>query len=116
MLGAWLLLAWFGASLAIFLGAVAEKSDLIEKFWHPAAYLLFPLSGAAFLVDAFSPTIRAFLLWLPMVHGVELLREGWFGSAIRAHYDVGYLAGWSAVLTLLGLAQVRDVSRRVTPE
>lgn len=116
VLGAWVLLAWFGASLALVLGALAERSDLVEKFWHPAAYLLFPLSGAAFLVDAFSPQVQEFLLWLPMVHGVELLREGWFGSAIRAHYDVGYLAGWCAGLTLLGLAQVRDISRRISPE
>jgi ABC-2 type transport system permease protein/capsular polysaccharide transport system permease protein len=113
---AWLLLAWFGASLALLLGALAERSDLVEKFWHPSAYLLFPLSGAAFLVDAFSPPVQEFLLWLPMVHGVELLREGWFGSAIRAHYDVGYLATCCAVLSLLGLAQVRAVSREITPE
>jgi ABC-type polysaccharide/polyol phosphate export permease len=116
VLGAWFLLAWFGAALALLLGALAERSDLLEKFWHPAAYLLFPLSGAAFLVDAFAPAVQEFLLWLPMVHGVELLREGWFGSAIRAHYDVGYLAGWCAGLTLLGLAQVRDISRRISPE
>ena len=48
----WLLTAWFGASFATLLGAGSEKSELIEKFWHPAAYLLFPLSGSAFLVDA----------------------------------------------------------------
>jgi ABC-type polysaccharide/polyol phosphate export permease len=113
---AWFLLAWFGASLALLLGSLAERSDLLEKFWHPAAYLLFPLSGAAFLVDAFAPRVQAFLLWIPMVHGVELLREGWFGSTIRVHYDVGYLAGWCAALTLLGLAQVRDISRRINPE
>ena len=116
VLGAWLLLAWFGAALALFLGALAEKSDLVEKFWNPAAYLLFPLSGAAFIVDAFSPPVQRFLLWLPMVNGVELLREGYFGSAVHSHYDVAYLATWCAGLTLLGLAQVRHVSRLVTPE
>lgn len=116
VLAAWGLLAWFGAGLALFVGSLAEKSDLVEKLWNPAAYLLFPLSGAAFLVDAFAPPIQRFLLWLPMVHGVELLREGWFGSAIRAHYDVGYLAAWCAGLTLLGLAQLREISRKVAPE
>ena len=50
--GGWLMLAWFGSSLALFLGALSETSETVEKLWHPAAYILFPLSGAAFLVDA----------------------------------------------------------------
>ena len=45
-----------------------------------------------------------------MVHGVEMLREGYFGSRMVAHYSLGYMALWNAMLTLLGLAQVRKVS------
>jgi ABC-type polysaccharide/polyol phosphate export permease len=112
----WFMLAWFGASLALFLGALSEQFDVVEKFWHPMAYLLFPLSGAVFIVDALPHAAQEFVLLLPMVHGVELLREGYFGSAIRAHYDLGYLALWCIGLTVLGLAKIREVSRRVMPE
>lgn len=113
---AWLMLAWFGSSLAILLGALSEQSEIIDKLWHPASYLLFPLSGAAFMVDALPPAAQKFILFLPMVHGVEMLREGYFGSAVRAHYDLGYMALCCAVLSLLGLAQTRIVSRQVMPE
>jgi ABC-type polysaccharide/polyol phosphate export permease len=116
VIGGWLLLAWFGASLAVFLGAVSERWEVVEKIWHPAAYLLFPLSGAAFIVDALPPQAREVILFLPMVHGVELLREGYFGTSFKAHYDVPYMVLWCTGLTLLGLAKTRDISRTVTPE
>lgn len=113
---AWLMLAWFGSSLAILLGALSEQSEIIDKLWHPAAYLLFPLSGAAFMVDALPPAAQKYILILPMVHGVEMLREGYFGSAVRAHYDLSYMLLCCAALTLLGLAQTRIVGRQVMPE
>lgn len=114
--GGWVMLAWFGASLALFLGALSEKSETVEKVWHPAAYFLFPLSGAAYLVDSLPPAAQDFIMWLPMVHGVEYIREGYFGSQVTAHYDMGYMAICNIVLTLLGFAQARIISRTVIPE
>ena len=114
--GGWFMLAWFGSSLALFLGALSESSETIEKLWHPAAYILFPLSGAAFLVNALPEPAREYILLLPMVHGVEYVREGYFGSQVTAHYDMVYMALWNIGLTVLGLAQVRKVSRIVVPE
>ncbi len=112
----WLLIAWFGASLAMLLGALAEKSELVERLWHPAAYLLFPLSGAVFLVDALPAVAQKYVLYIPMVSGVEMVRDGYFGHQIRAHYDVPYLAGFCVVLTLLALTKIAVVNRGVTPE
>ncbi|WP_028056240.1 ABC transporter permease [Sphingobium bisphenolivorans] len=112
----WLLLAWFGASLAMLLGALAERSELIERFWHPASYITFPLSGAGFLVDALPTSAQKYALYIPMVNGVELVREGYFGNQIRTHYDLPYLLGCCIALTLLALAQVNVVNREITPE
>lgn len=114
--GGWAMLAWFGASLAMLLGALSERSETVAKLWHPASYILFPLSGAAFLVDALPVAAQKIVLLLPMVHGLEYLREGYFGSQIRAHYDMNYMALINIVLTLLALAQTRVISRQVVPE
>lgn len=114
--GGWLMLAWFGMSLAIMLGSLSEISETVEKLWHPASYLLFPLSGAAFLVDALPPAAQHVLLYLPMVNGVEFLREGYFGSKIVAHYNLGYMALVNSALTLMSLAVTRRVGRVVVPE
>jgi ABC-2 type transport system permease protein/capsular polysaccharide transport system permease protein len=113
---AWLMLAWFGTGAALLLGALSEFSETVEKLWHPASYLLFPLSGAAFLVDALPVEAQKYVLLLPMVHGAEMLREGYFGSQMIAHYDAGYMALWNSVLTLAGLSQVRKASLRLELE
>jgi ABC-type polysaccharide/polyol phosphate export permease len=113
---AWLLLAWFGAGLALLLGALAWSSESVDKFWHPASYLLFPLSGAAFLVDSLPPSFQDAVLVLPMVHGAEYLREGYFGSAVTARYDLAYMMAWNAALTIAGLLRIRAISGEVRPE
>ena len=112
----WLLLVWFGAALALTVGALTERSELVEKIWHPLSYLLFPLSGAAFMVDWLSPTFQAVVLFLPMVHGVEIVREGYFGSAVHAHYDIVYMSVFCLCLTILGLSLSKEAGRRVQPE
>jgi len=116
VLEGWFMLIWFGASLAILIGAWSAHTEIIDKIWHPIAYLLFPLSGAAFMVDWLPPAAQHFILYLPMVHGVELLREGYFGSAVHAHYDIAYMAQICLCLSLLGLALLREASRKVVPE
>jgi ABC-type polysaccharide/polyol phosphate export permease len=113
---AWCMLAWFGGGLALFLGALSESSETVEKLWHPTAYILFPLSGAAFMVDSLPEAAQRAVLALPMVHGVEFLREGYFGSQFIAHYNIAYMALFNTALTLLGLAQTRKVSRILVPE
>jgi ABC-type polysaccharide/polyol phosphate export permease len=112
----WLMLAWFGGSLALFIGTLSARTEIVDRIWHPMAYFLFPLSGALFMVDWLPKGIREFMLLFPMVHGVEILREGYFGSKVHAHYDIAYMALCSLGLTLIGLSQERVISRQVTPE
>ena len=114
--GGWVMLAWFGSALGIFLGALAEESELVEKLWHPVSYFLLPVSGAAYIVDALPKDFQEIVLILPLVHGVELVREGFFGSKIVAHYDMSYLTAINLGLTLLALALTRRISRKVVPE
>ncbi|KTR81993.1 sugar ABC transporter permease [Novosphingobium barchaimii] len=112
----WLLLAWFGASLAMLLGVLAEKSEIVDRLWHPVSYILFPLSGAAFMVDALPPSAQKYALYVPMVNGVEIVRDGYFGAQVHARYDMPYLVVFCVALTVLALAQVRSVNREITPE
>jgi len=114
--GGWLMMAWFGAGLGVTMGVLSWKSEVVEKIWHPAAYLLFPASGAAFLVDALPPAAQDVVLLLPMVHATEYLREGFFGSVINAHYDLVYMASFNAALSIAGLLLLRSISDQVRPE
>lgn len=111
----WLLLAWFGATLGILLGALSHQYELVDKFWHPASYLLFPLSGAAFMVSALPNSFREVVLWLPMVHCVEMIRDGYFGSKVLSIYDPLYVIEVSLVMTVAALILVRWIENRLTP-
>ena len=112
----WLMLAWFGASLALTIGALTSYGKLVSRLWQPASYVFVPLSGAVFMVDWLPPAYQKIVLVMPMVHGVEMVREGFFGNMVRAHYDVAYMATCCLVLTLTGLFLTHDVSRRVEAE
>lgn len=116
VIAGWALLAWFGMALAILMGALSEEFEVVEKLFHPAQYLFVPISGAAFQVDSLPTVAQKLVLYLPTVNGLEIVREGYFGSKFDAHYDVGYTILVNTVMTFLGLLQLRKISREITPE
>ena len=107
------MLTWFGASLALVIGGGTALSPLVHRLWHPISYLLFPLSGAAFMVNWLPPKFQNLVLLLPMVHGVEAIRHGYFGNAVPTHYSLPYMATCCLIQSLVGMYVVREASRRV---
>ncbi|MCL6697309.1 ABC transporter permease [Sphingomonas sp. NSE70-1] len=105
----WTLLAWFGTGLAMTVGGLSEKFDVFGRLWPPFSYIMFPLSGVAFIADALPPNFREIVLWLPQLNALEIMREGWFGSLMRAHYDLGYLCICNLLLTFSGLSLIRQI-------
>lgn len=105
----WLLLAWFGAALGIVVGSLVERSEIVDRLWHTITYLLFPLSGAATMVDWLPTAAQQVVLWLPMVHGVEMLRHGYYGGLVRTYEDPGYLMLCNVVLTFVALVLARSI-------
>jgi ABC-2 type transport system permease protein/capsular polysaccharide transport system permease protein len=109
----WILLAWLGSSLALTIGSLSERSEVVHTLWHPCAYLLIPLSGAGFIVSALPEKFQKVVLYIPMVNGVEMIREGFFGDTFHAHYSIPYMVGWCLVLTFIGLGQMTIISRKI---
>jgi capsular polysaccharide transport system permease protein len=113
MAGGWVLLAWFACGLGFVVGAISERSEVASRLWHTFTYLLFPLSGAAFMVDWLPQSLQSIALWVPMVNGTEMLREGYYGARVTAHYSVLYLVLVNLVLSLVGLCMVRSLATKV---
>lgn len=113
VLAGWFMLVWFGAALAITLGALSEMEEIVAKLWQPLNFATLVTSGAFFMVEWLPETVRSVLLYFPMIHGMELVREGYFGLSIHAHYDIGYMAAWCLGLNLSGLLLVRASQRKV---
>jgi ABC-type polysaccharide/polyol phosphate export permease len=110
VIAGWLLLCWFSAGLGLTVGGLSEKTQIVSKVWHPIQYLLMMVSGVAFMVDALPEHSQQLILWVPMMNAVEIIREGWFGSQVQAHYDLEYLITFNVILTLVGLTLVRQIA------
>lgn len=116
VLGGWLLLCWLAFALGFIVGALSERSDNFERIWQVVNYLLFPISGAVYMVDWLPRQLQEIVLWLPMVHGVEMVRHGFWGDLARTYENPAYFAICNLVLTLIGLALVRISERKVELE
>ena len=113
VVAAWLLTSFLSTALGIFVGAVSELSEVAERVWHTVTYLLFPFSGAVFMVDWLPERARAAVLLLPWVHGVEMLRSGYLGEGYVYHYSAAYLVWTGCFLMLSGLIILKVVNCRV---
>jgi capsular polysaccharide transport system permease protein len=116
LLSGWLLLAWFAGALGLVLGPLTTYTEVLERLWHTLTYLILPFSGSLFMVDWLPSAVQDLALLNPIVSGVEMLRGGYYGPAVHAHYDAAYLAIASAALTLVGLRLVPVAARRVEME
>jgi ABC-type polysaccharide/polyol phosphate export permease len=105
----WMLLGWFGAGLALIIGSLSERYEIVSHLWRPSMYLFVPLSGIAFVVDALPQSVQKIAEWVPILNALEYLRDGWFGSTFQAHYDVPYVIMFNLCLTFVGLSLVRQV-------
>lgn len=113
MIYGWCLLAWFTVGLALIIGSVLQLSEILDRFWHPLTYLLFPISGTAFMVDWLPEPFRKIILYLPMVHATEMIRHGYYGDIVRTYEDPVYMMKCNLVILFIGLVLTRYVSRKI---
>ena len=60
--------------------------------------------------------MQEYLLWVPMIHGTEMFRHGYFGSSVITMENPWFLILTNMILTLLGLVMVSDFSKGVEPQ
>lgn len=112
----WFLLVGYALGLGLLIGSLSDLSETIDRVWHTITYLTFPLSGAAYMVEWLPQKLQKYALYLPMVNGVEMVREGFFGPPLKFHYNWLYFLVFDALLILFGLLMVRETGKRVEPE
>lgn len=95
-----------GTGLLI-LSATAVGSQLVDRLVHPFTYLILPVSGMFYMVWWMPGPFQEVLLWVPLVHIMEFLREGQFGLGVPYHYDVVYVLKWIFCLNFLGLCALK---------
>ena len=114
--GGWLLLAWLAFGLALMMGAIAEMAPVVERVVAALTYVLVPLSGTFYMVGWLPPAYRGYVLKLPFIHPIEMIRGGYLGAGVQTFYSVPYVALWAAGFTFIGLLLLRFVRDRIEIE
>jgi ABC-type polysaccharide/polyol phosphate export permease len=112
----WFMICWFVLG-AGFIGAyLGSLSEIFDRVWHVFMYLSLPFTGAFFMVSWLPPAAQEIVLWSPLVNGVEMLREGYFGAGVDARYSVSYLIEANSITLLIGLLLIRKLKRMISAE
>lgn len=113
VLAALCLATMLGCAFGLVIGALSIYSPTVPKLVGPVLRPLFWISGIFFNANALPSQARDVLLWNPVLHAVEMVRDGYFHS-YQAHYvSPGYLGIWIIVLLAMGLLLERAARRRL---
>ena len=116
MLLAWLLMAMFAIGLGLIICSVAFHFEPFGKVWGTISFVMMPLSGVFFFVHNLPQQLQHYVLMLPMVHGTEMFRAGYFGNSVITYGNPWFILLCNLVLLLLGLAMVTKFSKGVEPQ
>lgn len=108
MIIAWMLMQWFAVGYGLLLGTFMALSETFGFLWRGVSLGLVFLSGTFFMVAWLPTAARELILWVPMIHGTEMLRHGYYGNLVQTFENPWYLICWNLVLTLLGLLAIRN--------
>ena len=112
MLMAWILMAFFAVGLGMILYSISVRSEVFGKIWKSMGLIFMLLSGVFYFASALPQQIREIVLWVPMIHGTEMFRHGYFGATVVTMENPWYLALWDIILLLVGLMAVNGVVRQ----
>lgn len=116
MVWAWLLMAMFAVGLGLIICSIAFRFEVFGKLWSVFSFILLPISGAFFFVNALPIQVQSIALKIPMVHGTEMFRQGYFGASVITHEQPWFLFLCNLALLLLGLMMVRAFNDGVEQE
>ena len=103
----WVLMLWFALAYGILFGALSGAFEFFGFIMRGLTILFYMISGVFFAVVWLPPAYRDLILWVPMVHGTEMLRHAYFGDQLQTFENPAYLILCNTVLTFLALMIAR---------
>lgn len=112
----WLLLAWNASGFALVMAGLAMRYEIMERLVPVISYVLIPISGAFYMVSWLPAVAREYALYIPFVHGIEMVRAGVFGEFVPTFYNVSYALAAGAILNIIGLLIISASRDRIEVE
>lgn len=110
MIVALLLMAVLGFGIGTISAVITRK---MPSWPHIDSIIQRPLifiSGVMFVPDSLPNSVREWLEWNPILHGIEWMRYGYYDTYRADTIDIMYLAWWAFGAALVGLAAERLVA------
>lgn len=102
-----------GATLGLTLCASGAYTKAVERIVSPMLRPLFFVSGIFFTANELPSNVREVLMFNPILHCVEIVRDGWFPQYTAHHASPLYPIPWILGLAVVGLAAERMSRHRV---
>ncbi len=108
----WFAATGFGALSAM----VASAFPTWEKIWPVITRLMYFASGIFYIPQHMPEWVRDYLIWNPVLQGIEWFRNGFFRNYSPHWLDTYYVLAFGISSLLIGLALERIQHRRMTYE
>lgn len=102
-----------GSALGLVFCVLAQFSNAVDRARGPLMRPLFWISGIFFTANQLPEEARGYLLANPLLHAVELVRDGWYPGYQARHVEVPYILAWILGLAVVGLYLERVVRTRI---
>jgi capsular polysaccharide transport system permease protein len=102
-----------GAGLGLVLCGLSTFSNAVERIVGPILRPLFWVSAVLFSSNSLPPSVLNLFLWNPILHAVEIVRNGWFPGYNARHVSPFYPLVWILALLFFGLTLERVARRRI---
>lgn len=102
-----------GASFGLVCCGLSVYSRTVDQLYPALLRVLFWLSAVFHPLESVPKSLRDILALNPIIHAIELVRDGWFPGYDARHIDPWYPAVWVLVLSFFGLTLERVARRRL---
>jgi capsular polysaccharide transport system permease protein len=104
-----------GAAMGVLFGAVAIRWHFFLRLAPVIERFLEVFSGVFFVSEQLPEQYRAYFLWSPFAHGLQLLRSAYFDSYRSSDASLGYYLSALMLLSAVALVAERFARRHVQP-
>jgi capsular polysaccharide transport system permease protein len=110
--GLWLFGLGYGMATSVCMRLVPESGHIFQILMMP----LYLISGVIMPLATLPMPYRGWLLWNPLVHGLELVRLGFFSNYHTLDVSFGYLYAWALGSVSLGMMLYHGLETRLVTQ
>jgi capsular polysaccharide transport system permease protein len=102
-----------GTALGLVVCSVSVFYNTIIRLIGPVLRPMFWISGFFFTANGLPSHVRHLMLYNPLLHAVELVRDGLFVQYTAKYANINYLLAWITGLSLIGLMLERIARKKL---